>query len=170
MSDRQQVQGRMYAVPEAKSSSVPVTLPGAIPSIPFRVTADFVVEVKTVANYLQRPNLTSEERRLLLTVLTTPEALNRMCRLAIVSDIETHPGLLEDQFFGPQSDDILAALMPYLSSEDQTYWTRMQQQDPPGNYLLDMFCEFKAVLRRVVVEDVTTGETIPLQTRRDRVL
>jgi len=62
--------------------------------------------------------------------------------------------LFEGQFFGPQGEDILAAVMPYLSSEDQAFWTRLQQENPPVNYLSEVFCEFKTVLRRVVVEDV----------------
>jgi hypothetical protein len=140
--------------------------------IPFRLTADFVVEVETAERYLQQPHLTSEERRLFLTVLTTPEALNRMCRLAIVSGFDTKPGLFEGQFFGPQSEDILAAAMPYLSPEDHSYWTQRQQISPAqmGDRLLDMFCEFRTALRRVTVEDATTGEAIALETRRDRVL
>jgi len=170
MLDRQQDQSTMHEEPEV--SRLMAQFAEATPSIPFRLTADFVVEAKTAERYLLQPNTTSEERRLFLTVLTTPEALQRMCRLAIVSDFETKPGLFEGQFSGPQNEDILAAAIQYLSSEDQDYWTRLQQEFPAqmGDRLVDMFCEFKAVLRRVVVEDATTGEAIPLKTRRDRVL
>jgi len=133
------------------------------------LTADFVVAIDSAVEYLQRPDVTSEGRRLLLTVLTTPEALNRMCRLAIVSDLETEPGLFEEQFFGPQSQDILAAVMPYLSAEDQGFWARLEREFPEnlGNYLLPMFCEFKSKLQQVVVEDATTCQAIPNQVCRD---
>jgi len=167
MSDRQLHQDRTQDVPEPEPTVAPIPAT----SVPFRLTADFVVEITTAAEFLQQPDLASEERRLLLTVLTTPEALNRVCRLAIVDDLEVEQAeLFEGQFFGPQSEDILAAVMPYLSSEDQTFWTRLQQENPPVNYLTEMFCEFKTALRRVAVEDTGTGEAIPLQTRRNRVL
>jgi hypothetical protein len=172
MSDRQQDQGTMYEVPEREPSQGPANPSRQTLSVPFRLTADFVVEIDTAAKYLQQPDLTPEERRLLLTVLTTPEALNRMCRLAIVSDLEREPGLLEDQFFGPQSEDILAAILPYLASEDQRFWSRLRHDFPEnlGNYLLPMFCEFKTILRRVMVVDAATGEAIPHQVRCDRIL
>ena len=49
-----------------------------------------------------KPEVTPEERRFLLTVLTTPEALNRMCRLAIVDDLEQKDSsLFEGQFSDP---------------------------------------------------------------------
>ena len=167
MSDRQFHQDMTQEAPGQEPTFAPI--PAA--SVSFRLTADFVVENATAAKFLQRPDLTSEERRLLLTVLTTPEALNRVCRLAIVDDLEVEEAeLFEGQFFGPQSEDILAAVMPYLSSEDQTFWTRLQQESLPVNYLTEMFCEFKTALRRVVVVDTTSGETIPLQTRRHQIL
>jgi hypothetical protein len=170
MLDRQQAQSVMHEGPDRISAQWEQL--ETVAPVRFRLIADFVVEVNTAAQYLIQPNVTSEERRLFLTVLTTPEALNRMCRLAIVSDFDTKPGLFEGQFFGPQSEDILAAAMPYLSPEDQSYWTQLQQEVPAqmGDRLLDMFCEFKTALRRVRVEDVMTGEAIALQTRRDRMV
>ena len=160
----------MHDAPELSSAQLEQV--ESIAPVPFRLTAEFVVEVQTAQRYLQQPHVTSEERRLFLTVLTTPEALNRMCRLAIVSDYDTKPGLFEGHFFGPQSEDILAAAMPYLSPEDQNYWTQRQQLSPAqmGDALLDMFYEFKTALRGVGLEDATTGEAIALEAPRDRML
>jgi len=130
------------------------------------MTADFVVEITTAAEFLQRPDSSPEERRLLLTILTTPEALNRVCRLAIVDDLaRDNASLFEDQFSGAHNEEILAAVMPYLSSEDKEFWTELQQRDVAVNPLTETFCEFKTALRRVIVQDVMSGETIPL--RRD---
>jgi hypothetical protein len=87
-------------------------------SVAFRLTADFVVENTTAAEFLERFDATSEEWRLLSTVLTTPEALHRICRLAIVDDLAGDAGFFEGQFSGAMDDEVLAAVLPYLSSED----------------------------------------------------
>ena len=169
MSDRQLHPDLTDAISEAERNLSPASLPS--PSVSFRMTADLVVEIKTAAKFLQQPDLSSEERRFFLTILTTPDALNRVCRLAVVDDLaREEDGLFEGQFFGPQSEDILAVVMPYLSKEDQLFWTRLQQENSAADFLTEMFCEFKTALRRVDVEERSSGEAIPLQTRRCRLL
>lgn len=99
-------------------------------AVPFQLIADFVVEARTLAKLLNKPDLIPEERDLVMAVLTTPEALNRMCRLAIVSDLESDPGPnLEGVFRGPQFGDILDCLLAYLSADVRDYWTRRRAEN-----------------------------------------
>lgn len=125
-----------------------------------------------MVEYLQTLDLTAEQRRLALTTLTTPETFHRMCRRAIVSELESETGLLEEQFYGPQSEDILACVLPHLSDEDQQFWKKMhrESEDNISDFLVLMFNAFQTTLRTVAITDMTNGETIPRQVRRDRIL
>ena len=138
----------------------------------FRLMADFVVDAKPMVEYLQTLDLTAEQRRLALTTLTTPEAFHRMCRMAIVSELESETGVLEEQFYGPQSEDILACVLPHLSDEDQQFWKKLHRESPDhiSDFLVLMFNAFQTTLRSVAITDMTNGETIPRQVRRERIL
>lgn len=131
--------------------------------LPFRLVADFVVEVNSVKAFLEEVDLTAQQRSFFMTILAIPEAFNRMCRLAIVSDLETDGGeYLESEFEGPEPEDILNCAFPYLPQEDRAYWSHLQQ-DPSAhvnNDLLTIFVQFRSSLKRVVIQDMTTGETI----------
>lgn len=106
------------------SASLPTT------AIPFRLMADFVVEAGTANEFLLNPETTPEERDLLLCILTDPEALDRMCRLAIVCDLKAYGcGLyFEDTFMGPDPEDVLDCVLPYLPADLQEYWTRLRME------------------------------------------
>jgi len=136
-------------------------------AIPFRLIADFVVETSTAAEFLQRADLEPQERDLFLIVLTTPEALNRMCRLAIVSDFETHFAdcYFEDRFRGPEPVDILDCVSPYLPPALESWWKEFQQENSEYfSYRIGLiFMEFRSALRRTVIQDMTTGDAIPLR-------
>lgn len=131
--------------------------------LPFRLVADFVVEVNSVKAFLEEADLTAQQRSFFIR-LSIPEAFNRMCRLALVSDLETDPGkYFESEFEGPEPVDILNCALPYLSPEEREYWIELQR-DPAehvNNGLLAIFMEFRSSLKRVVIQDMTTGETIP---------
>jgi hypothetical protein len=91
-------------------------------SVPFRLIADFVVEPEAPAEFLQDTDTSPEERDLFLTILTTPEALNSICRLVIVSKLTDDSRLyFEEKFLGPEWADILDCLLPYLSSVQQAF-------------------------------------------------
>ena len=128
--------------------------------------ADFVVEAKNPAQFLMEPDLTPEERGLFLTVLTKPEVLNRMCRLAIVCDLSGDPGkYFEETFMGPEPEDILDCILPYLSADLQEYWTRLRREKR-GNFDFSMdriFQEFRSSLTHTAIKDMVTGEVIPLR-------
>lgn len=84
----------------------------------FRLVADFVVQAEHAAEFLREPDLTPKVRDLFLTALTTPEALNRMCSLAVACDFNVNPGgYFEETFMGPEPEDILDSLLPCLSAD-----------------------------------------------------
>ncbi len=81
--------------------------------LPFRLVADFVVEVNSVKAFLEEVDLTAQQRSFFITILAIPEAFNRMCRLAIVSDLETDGGeYLEREFEGPEPGLALRIRIP----------------------------------------------------------
>lgn len=115
--------------------------------------------------------LTEHQRSFFKTALTVPEAFSRMCRLAIVSELESFPErYFEGPFLGPDSEDILAAASPFLSDEDREYWAKAQFQ--PGECLLfnlmPIFEAFRGTLLQLEMLDTTTGEAIPLDCRTQR--
>jgi hypothetical protein len=136
-------------------------------AIPFRLIADFVVETETAVEFLQRDDLAPQERDLFLIVLTTPEARNRMCRLAIVSDFEAHLAdcYFDDKFRGPQPADILNCISPYLPEALLGWWKEFQQENSEYfSYRIGLiFMEFRTALRRIVIQDMTTQDAIPMR-------
>lgn len=171
MSDRQQDQDNIHDISEHSAGHTSAGEDNfgrsiARVAVPFRLTADFVVEAETAENFLHKPDLTPEERGLFLTILATPKALNRVCRLAIVCDLEADPsGYFEETFMGPEPRDILDCVLPYLSTELQEYWTRLQREnyDSFAFRIDDIFQQFCSSLKKTVVQDMTTNEAIPLR-------
>lgn len=171
MSDRQQDRENVHEISEyfheralSDVRHPAMTLPTV--AVPFRLIADFVVQAEAAAEFLQEPDLTPEARALFLTILTTPEALNRLCRLAIVCDLNVAPGgYFEETFMGPEPEDILDAILPYLAADQQKYWTTFRREDCDGfsAEIDDIYQQFRSTLKRVVVEDPSTGEAIPLR-------
>jgi hypothetical protein len=103
-------------------------------SVPFRLIADFVVEPAAPAEFLQDTDTSPEERDLFLTILLTPDALNRICRLEIVSKLtDDLRRYFEGKFLGPEWADILDCLLPYLSAEQQAFWTTLRREQS-GRY------------------------------------
>jgi hypothetical protein len=90
-----------------------------------------MVEAETAVEFLQDPKCTPEERRLLLWILTHREATNRMCRMAIVDDFVAYEcgRYFENTFMGPDAEDILNGILPYLSDELKEYWTQLRSRD-----------------------------------------
>jgi hypothetical protein len=142
------------------------------PSASFRLNADFTVKAETVRMYLQRPEVTPQERDLLFLILTTPEALNRMCRLAIVSDFEAFlwDRHFDGKFIGPNPTDILDALLPYLPEELKAWWmeSRRANYDDFSARMDEIFQEFRSSLTHTMIEDRSTGEPISLECRSKR--
>ena len=135
-------------------------------SVPFRLTADFVVEPEAPAEFLQDAGTSSEERDLFLTILTTPEALNRLCRLRIVCELsEDSREYFEGKFMGPQWEDILDYILPYLSAEQHEFWTRLRREEE-GRYgycINRIFQQFHTVLKTTEIRDTSAGHAIPLR-------
>ena len=154
----------------SKQNSPIVDLPTP-KALPFRLIADFAVEVGSAEAFLAGTDLTEQERSFLLRILNDHEAFNRMCRLAIVSDLETFGGkYFEEEVDGPNAEDILACASPYLASEEREYWNRQWQEQPESltAFLLEMFAKFCSSLKRAVVQDMTTGAMIPMRVNSRR--
>jgi hypothetical protein len=138
-------------------------------SVPFQLVADFVVEGDRVAEFLQEPDLSPEERSLFLAIINTPEALNRICRLAVISDLtEDSDRVFKGLFMGPDPEDIFETILPYLPVEIQEYWTRLRGEDHDSfdAYIEDIFEQFRSSLKKTAIIDMTIGESIPLWVNR----
>ncbi|MFP5226682.1 MAG: hypothetical protein ACLGXA_03575 [Acidobacteriota bacterium] len=149
--------------PPAGSTPRPPTSPI---SVPFQLVADFVVEGDRVRQFLQDPDLSPEERSLFLTIINTPEALNRICGVVMVLDlVSDSERYFSKGIFGPQLEITVDAILPSLPGEIQDYWTSMRRVDREGfDFWIDrMFEPFHASLRKTEIRDVTTGESVPFR-------
>jgi hypothetical protein len=135
--------------------------------VPFRLIADFVVETATAAEFLKNPDLLPEQRDLFLILLTNPEARNRISRLAIVCDFSAHErgAYFNGVFSGPEPEQILDCVFPYLNPDSREYWTRLRDEERDYFFSIidEVFLQFKSALKRVVIEDRSTGKEIPLR-------
>lgn len=135
--------------------------------VPFRLVADFVVETETAAEFLKKPDLLPEQRNLFLILLTNPEARNRISRLAIVCDFSAHERgeYFDGVFSGPDPEQILSCVLPYLSADSQEFWVRLRDEERDDFFSLidEVFLQFNTSLKKVVIEDRTTEEEIPLR-------
>ena len=140
------------------ATSIPV-------SVPFQLIADFVVETEKAAEFLDGSDLDPQERSLFLAVITTPQALNRICRLVIVCDLtDDSERYFKGRFMGPEAKDILDSVLPYLPVEMEKYWTELQREDRDffDSSMDRIFAQFRTSLRKVEIIEMTTGESIPL--------
>jgi len=165
MSDRQQDPENVH--PATGDRPDDVRVPSPTDAVPFRLIADFVVEAETAVEFLQDPKTTPEERQLLLWILTHREAMNRMCRMAIVDDLLAYEcgTYFQDTFMGPDAENMLNGILPYLSAELKEYWTQLQSEDHDhfSNAMNNVFQTFHSTLKTTAIEDRSTGEEIPLR-------
>lgn len=135
--------------------------------VPFRLIADFVVETETATEFLKKPDLLPEQRDLFLILLTNPEARNRISRLAIACDFSAHERgeYFDGVFSGPDPEQILDCVLPYLATDSREYWTRLRTEEYYyfASVIDEVFLQFNSSLKKVVIEDRTTGEEIPLR-------
>lgn len=133
-------------------------------AVPFRLVVDFVIETNTASEFTGRLDLTSHQHDLFIAIVTHPEALSRMARLAAVSELEVLGNdFCRHQFEGPDSIDILECVLPYLSEEEKQYWERLRDESEVAldGAIMDVFSEFHSALKRIAVREVATGEEIP---------
>lgn len=123
------------------------------------------MEAEKPAEFLEEPDLTPQERRLFLAIITTPQALNRICRLAIVCDLtEDSERYFEGKFMGPEPEDILDSILPYLPVDVEKHWTAFEREnrDCFDSSMDRIFQRFRSSLRKAEIIEMTTGESIPL--------
>lgn len=161
MPDRQQYPESALQITENPSSRIAET------GVPFRLIADFVVETETAIEFFKNPDLLPEQRNLFLILLTNPEARNRISRLAIVCDFSAHERgeYFNGVFSGPDPEQILDCVLPYLSADSQEYWRRLRNEEYHyfSAVIDEVFLQFNSSLKKVVIEDITSGEEIPLR-------
>lgn len=161
MTDRQQDPETRPILAENSSNRLPEM------GVPFRLIADFVVEIESATEFLKKPDLLPEQRDLFLILLTNPEARNRICRLAIVCDISAHERgeYFDGAFSGPHPAQILDSVLPYLTADLQEYWTRLRSEEYYyfASLIDEVFLQFNSSVKRIVIEDGITGEEIPLR-------
>lgn len=137
-------------------------------SVPFQVVADFQVDGDEVAQFLQDPDLSPEERTLFLAIINTPDALNRICGVVVILDlISDSERYFRDTIFGPELEITVDAILPSLPGEIQDYWTRLRQEDRDAfDYCINRTFEpFHTSLRKAEIKEMTTGESIPFRVR-----
>jgi hypothetical protein len=131
----------------------------------FRLVADFVVDGSPLPALYENGDLNGAEKSLMRVIMSNPEAFNRTCRLVLPCDLHTHEGLFEGKFSGPDWKDVFAAILPYLSPEDQAYWLRLRRNavDDVDSLMEFIFNELESSLERFSLQDASTGEEIPCQ-------
>ncbi len=68
-------------------------------------------------------------------------------------------------FSGPDPEQILSCVLPYLGADSQEFWVRLRDEERDYFFSLidEVFLQFNSSLKKVVIEDRTTGEEIPLR-------
>ena len=90
-------------------------------SVPFQFVADFQVEVPKAQEFLEEPDLSPEARSLFLAIINTPEALNRICHVAILCDrTEDSGSYFKGELMELDREDILDAILSYLPSNSRS--------------------------------------------------
>lgn len=131
-------------------------------SVPFQFVADFQVEVPNATEFLEDPDLSTEARRLFLAIIRTPEALNRICHVAILCDgTEDSGGRFKGKLTEPDREDILDAILSYLPAGVKEYWIGLQRQAPASfDFYIDrIFQQFQSSLVKVEFINVTSGKS-----------
>jgi len=144
------------------SENTPVSTPI---SIPFQLVANFQVEVLEATEFLEEPNLTPQARSLFLAIIHTPEALNRICHVAILCDgTEDSGGRFKGKLAAPHREDILEPILPHLPVELQEYWIGLRRENSAsyGFYVDRIFQQFQSSLRKIDIINTSTGESISL--------
>ena len=135
-------------------------------SVPFQLAVDLCVATPNAAKFLRDPGVNSEERRLFNAIVSTPEALNRICRLAVVCDLQVQMGdYYRERFTGADPDDIFKSILPCLSPDVADFWTRLRDSnnDEFEASINFIFEQFETSLKKTAVIDVANGESIPLR-------
>jgi hypothetical protein len=134
-------------------------------SLPFQFVAEFRVEVPEAAEFLGNPDLGPQARSLFLAIINTPEALNRICQVAILCDrTEDSGGRFKGKLTGPDREDILEAILPHLPVEVEEYWIGLRREDSASYdfYVDRIFQQFQSSLRKIDIINMSTGESISL--------
>ncbi len=134
------------------------------PPANLRLVADFTLAADAAEELLDSPKLVPQQQRLFRAALRSSTAWKRLCRMALVSQLEADPSnWTEELFKGPHMDQILDAVLSELTTEDQSWWTGLRDTEPEALifYLDPLFGEIRGVLVNVGIVDLDTGEAVP---------
>lgn len=133
-------------------------------AVNLRLIADFALPSDDAEELLTSSELIPEQRRLFRAALRSPGVWRRLCRMALVSELEGDPARwYEDQFKGPDMDQVLDAVLPELTPADRSWWIGLRDTEPEALifYLDPLFGEIRSVLLSVKIVDIDTGESVP---------
>lgn len=134
-------------------------------SVPFRFIAEFQVKVPKAPEFLEEPDLSPQARSLFLAIINTPEALNRICHVAILCDrTEDSGSYFKGKLTELDREDIVDAILSYLPVELEEYWLELRRQDSDSfDFCVDrIFQQFQSSLRKIEIINTSTGESTPL--------
>lgn len=134
-------------------------------SVPFQFVANFQVEIPKATEFLEEPDLSPQARSLFLAIINTPEALNRICHVAILCDrTEDSGSYFKGKLTELDREDILDAILSYLPVELEEYWIglRRENSDTFDFYVDRIFQQFQSSLTKIEIINMTTGESISL--------
>jgi hypothetical protein len=134
-------------------------------SVPFQFFAHFQVEVAKATEFLGEPDLSPQARSLFLAIIHTPEALNRICHVAILCDRTEESGnYFKGKLTGLDREDILDGILPHLPVELQEYWIGLRRENSASYdfYVDRIFHQFQSSLRKIDIINMSTGESISL--------
>lgn len=134
-------------------------------SVPFQFVAEFQVEVPRAPEFLEEPDLSPQARSLFLAIINTPEALNRVCHVAILCDrTEDSGNYFKGKLTELDREDIVDAILSYLPVELEEYWLELRRQDSDSfDFCVDsIFQQFQSSLRKIEIINTSTGESTPL--------
>lgn len=88
-------------------------------------------------------------------VLQDPEALRRLCRLALVTHLSLAGREFESHFEGAEYEEILSCVRGGLPNRDERYWELLRQKDQERlAWCLDpVFQAFRSAVTGVEVQD-----------------
>ena len=121
-----------------------------------RFHADFDVHIEP----RKAANLSPRQLKMLQSICASPVSMREVGRLLLLTDLS---GLTDRHFDGlfrgPSDQEILQAILPWLSAEERAYWEelRLSPGDTLAFELMPVFLVLTVTLRRAGVEDLTSS-------------
>lgn len=121
----------------------------------FQLQVRLAVEAPSLREFATTEEVSALSLHFYRAVLQDPEALRRLCRLALVTHLSHAGREFESYFDGAEYEEILSCLRGGLPSRDERYWKLLRQNDQERLALrLDpVFESFHSTVTGVEVQD-----------------